>query len=56
MISQQDLKNLKQATPYVRSILSFCLYITFGGLRTTPDCYKKADEFIKQLTSDVMED
>lgn len=54
-----DLEDLKQARPYIRSVVALALYLRFGGsfagkpTPTVDDCYRAADLFVDQLEADV---
>lgn len=49
---EMDLETLKQAKPYIRSILAFLLKLRVPTNPAT-SCYCDADDFISQLERDV---
>lgn len=53
MDRKDDLEVLKQAKPFIRSILAFIVYVRFGTMRSTDECYINADKFIDRLEKDL---
>ncbi len=49
-----DLDTLKDAKPFLRSILAFLVYLRYASPYDT--CYAKADSFIAQLEADLEKD
>ena len=53
-IAPTDLEVLRQARPYVRSVLAFLIYLRNGEkLNGLTAAYLKADEFLGHLHDDV---
>lgn len=53
---EEELAVLKQARPYIRSLLAFILHIKFAGEVddwSEEMAYEEADRFIRQLENDV---
>jgi hypothetical protein len=50
---QAGLEELELGAPYVRSIVAFALFLRFGPMLTIDNCYRQADEFMKQLKEDI---
>jgi hypothetical protein len=50
----EDLEVIRQARPYVRSILAFVAFLRWGReKRDAAFCYEMADVFLDQLRADV---
>lgn len=54
MSKEDDLDDLKQALPYLRTLTALCIYMRYGlqGADIAKS-YDMADKFIKQLRDDV---
>lgn len=49
---EETLQAMRECAPFIRSGIALLIYLT-RPMRSVHDCYGNADEFVKQLVSDV---
>lgn len=57
MKRKEDIEVLKQARPYLRSLLAFIIYLRWGKYpHDKKFAYREADEFVRDLEQEVEAD
>jgi len=52
-MTKQELAQLEDAKPVLRSVLAFLHHLRFGSSGTVSDCYATADRFIEEFFRDA---
>lgn len=50
---KDDLELVTAATPLIRGVLAFLVYLRFGTMREIEACYETADQFVNRLKADL---